>query len=897
MARRAAKKTTKRKGAAKKPIESYDHQDKKRANNPPVGLVTPDTDPDAGRKKTYEFDPHLDPQLVWAGKAEHTSFEVPTVSLHVHERIDPRTIIEATRKRNGKPKTGLGHDPEKGASGRQVPLFEQPDENPPLREAIEFYKHAKGWTNRLIAGDSLLVMNSLLEKEGMAGKVQMVYIDPPYGIRYGSNFQPFVNKRDVKDGKDDDLTQEPEMIRAFRDTWELEIHSYLTYLRDRLLLARELLPESGSCFVQISDENVHRVRDLLEEVFGVQNFVSQIAFQTTPYATSTFLAPVYDTLIWFAKDVKRLKYRQLFLPKEALKGISAYHYLDSPDGDSVRTMTADQIASPETIPAGWTRFQSTSLISQGATASEQDFDFEDKIWRPPANSHWKTTVDGLSRVRMARRIFSTENSLRLKSYLTDFPISIIHNIWDDMITGSFTEAKRFVVQTNPRVIARCLLMSTDPGDLVFDPTCGSGTTAYVAEQWGRRWITCDTSRVATTLAKQRLLTPVFDYYDLAHPDEGVGSGFKYKTVPHITLKSIANNPEIKEGMSRKAIDAAIAKYADQETLYDQPTVDKSKARVSGPFTVEAVPAPAVRSLAEVGRVGTAHQEDPAETGVVGDAHPTADASVGRSGETLRQDEWRGELLKCGIRGKSGQRVEFSRVEPFPGTRWLHADAETKDDARLRVVVSFGPEHAPLEQRQVAVALEEAQLLVPKPKMVVFASFQFDPEAAKDIDETNWPGITLLKVQMNTDLLTDDLKKKRSSNESFWMIGQPDVQVRKVKDGDDKGKIRIEVCGFDYYNPIEGKIESGDTSKIAMWMLDTDYDGRSLYPRQVFFPMAGPKDAWARLARNLKAEIDEELIEAYRGTVSLPFDPGDHKRVAVKIIDDRGIESLKIVEVG
>jgi len=423
-------------------------------------------------------------------------------------------------------------------------------------------------------------------------------------------------------------------------------------------------------------------------------------------------------------------------------------------------------------------------------------------------------------------------------------------------------------------------MTTDPGDLVFDPTCGSGTTAYVAEQWGRRWMTCDTSRVAITLAKQRLMTAAFDYYELARPEEGIGSGFRYKTVPHVTLKSIANNPEIREGMSRAQIDIAIAKYADPETLYDQPFIDKKKVRVAGPFTMEAVPAPAVKPLEDI---------EP-------DKDIPADDSVARSGETLRQGQWRDELLKTGIRGKGGQRIEFVRIEPLAGTRWLQGDAETKEDAPQRVVIVFGPEHAPLEQRQVALAIEEAQSLVPKPKIIVFAAFQFDPEAAKDIDETHWPGVTLLKVQMNADLLTEDLKKKRASNDSFWLIGQPDIDLEKIAKGDDAGKFRVSVHGFDYYNTKTGTIDSGGSEKIAVWMLDPDYDGRSLFPRQVFFPMTAGNEGWARLGKSLKAEIDEARLEAYRGTVSLPFAAGEHRRAAVKIIDDRGIESLKILSI-
>jgi adenine-specific DNA-methyltransferase len=861
-----------------KPIEQYKHQGKQRVNNPPIGLVTPQTDPEVKSKK-YAYDPHLDPQLVWAGKAEHTSFDVPTVSLHVHERIDPRSIIEAVKK-------------QKYDESEQLSLFQAPEENPPIREAIEFYKHRHGWSNRLVAGDSLLVMNSLLEKEGMAGQVQMIYIDPPYGIRYGSNFQPFVNKRDVKDGRDEDLTQEPEMIKAFRDTWELGIHSYLSYLRDRLLLARELLAESGSIFVQISVENVHLVRNIMDEIFGTDNFVSLISYATTSGFEASTLSRIGDYIIWYSKS-KAIKYNPLFLEKSNLTLKSDdYRYVELSDG-SQRIMTQDERDREHNLPENSKIFRLDNTTSQGSALELQPFEFKGKTYSPRSGSHWKAKYpDGMERLAFGRRLLSRENSLAYIRFLDDFPVTRLTNMWVDTSVAGTKEGKLFVVQTNSKVIERCLLMTTDPGDLVFDPTCGSGTTACVAEQWGRRWITCDTSRIATTLTKQRLMTATFDYYQLAYQEEGVGSGFKYKTVPHITLRSIANNPEICEGMTKAEIEQAIARYADQETLYDQPFIDRAKARITGPFTVEAVPSPTVTPLDEA--------ENP---------FPVADASIARSGETLRQTELRDELLKTGIRGKNGQYIAFSRVEPLPGTRWLHADAETKPDERgantvkenngsyakpLRSVISFGPEHAPLEQRQVEMAIEEAQALVPKPKLVIFTAFQFDPEAAKDIDETNWPGVTLLKAQMNADLLTADLKKKRASNDSFWLIGQPDVALRRITRGEDTGKWEVELHGFDYYNTKTGNIESGSVEQIAMWMLDTDYDGRSLFPRQVFFPMAGEKDGWSRLARNLKAEIDEDLIESYQGTVSIPFDIGDYQRVAVKIVDDRGIESLKIL---
>jgi adenine-specific DNA-methyltransferase len=877
--------TTKSSDDGKRPIEQYEHADKTRVNNPPVGLVTPATDPDLP-KKTYQYDPHLDPQLVWAGKAEHTCFEVPTVSLHVHERIDPRTIIRAVQKRNGNggPK-GL----------RQRSLFEEPNEQLPLREAIEFYKHAQGWTNRLIAGDSLVVMNSLLEKEGMAGKVQMIYVDPPYGIRYGSNFQPFVNQRDVKDGNDDDLTQEPEMIQAFRDTWELGTHSYLTSLRDRLLLARDLLHESGSCFVQISDQNVHHVREVMDETFGPSNFAGLITVRKTGGLGSSGLTAVADFLVWYYRDKSKVKYRKLFLEKVDSGVAEQYRYARLPDGKIL------SLKRGEDPPAGAVRFSPTSLHTMyaGVESCLYSFELSGKRFSLPPNRQWSTTLPNMMRLAWAGRIYTGGNTPRFIRHLDDFPVSEITTLWADMM-GS--DDKVYVVQTATRIVQRCLLMTTDPGDLVLDTTCGSGTTAYVAEQWGRRWITCDTSRVAITLAKQRLMTAIFDYYEMARPDEGVGSGFVYKNVPHVTLKSIANNPEIREGMTRTEADAAIAKYAEQETLYDQPKVDRSKVRVTGPFTVEAVPAPAVRPISEI--VVESHPVDLEEQPALPGIGPLEEqsklqfienVSVARYGETFRQRQWRDELLACGIRAKGGQRIEFSRLEPLGGTRWLQCEGETKGPKPGKAVISFGPEHAPLEQRQVSMALDEAQQLRPTPTMIVFATFQFDPEAAKDIDETKWPGMTLLKVQMNTDLLTDDLKKARSSNESYWLMGQPDVELRQVKKGPHKGKYEVEIHGFDYYNPRTGAIESGDTTKIALWMLDTDYDGRSIYPRQVFFPMAGPKDGWARLAKNLKAEIDEDLIEAYRGTVSLPFAPGDYRRAAVKIVDDRGIESLKIVE--
>jgi len=669
-----------RKTQQTKPIEQYDHKDKERLNNPPVGLVDAHTDNGGYKKQTYQYDPHIDPQLQWAGKAEHTSFEVPTVSLHVHERIDPRRIIESVKKAE--------------QVSPQLSLFEE--EKKPLREAIEFYKHRENWSNRLIAGDSLLVMNSFLEKEGMGGKVQMVYFDPPYGIKYGSNFQPFVNKRDVKDGNDGDLTTEPEMIKAFRDTWELGIHSYLTYLRDRLLLAKELLHESGSVFVQISDENVHHVREILGEVFGSENFVSLIAFTSTSGFSSSTLARTGDYLVWYAKDKSKIKYRQLYLDKDISIEGGNYKWIRLNDG-SYRGLTSKEIKGEDKLPIDSKLYQPTSLVSQGATSSPQEFEHQGKKYYPPTGQHWKTSVEGLQKLSKEGRIHIAENSIRYVRFVSDFSLKPITNLWTDTATGNFTDDKIYVVQTGTKLIARCLLMTTDPGDLALDLTCGSGTTAIVAENWGRRWITCDTSRVALTLTKQRMMVANFNYYELAYPSEGVGSGFNYETIPHIMLGTIANNePTV------------------QETIFDKPNINNKKTRVTGPFTVEAVPSPIAKSFEDV------ESENSFE----------ADISISRSGETLRQDEWRNELLRSGVRAKGGKTIEFTRVEPLSGTRFLQAEAETKEDNPKRVVVCFGPEHAPLEQRMVELALEEARTLRPKPEIVLFCAFHFDPEARK-----------------------------------------------------------------------------------------------------------------------------------------------------------------------
>ena len=546
-ARKTAPKATAPADSGAPQVLSYRHSDR-RKNNPEVGLVNEDTDPEQP-KKVWAYDPHLDPvlnfdsgraeletliddalasgdqavmraaleelkrrgspYLQWTGKAERTSFEVDTVSLHVHERIDPMSILSAVRTRMKGEKAGKAAD--KGPAV-QASLFEAPFEALPLRNAVDFYKHDKGWANRLVSGDSLQVMNSLLVKEGMAGQVQMIYIDPPYGIKYGSNFQPFVNKRDVKDRSDADLTQEPEMIKAFRDTWELGIHSYLSYLRDRLILALELLSETGSIFVQISDENLHHVRELLDEVFNSSNFVSIIAVKKTGGATSTTLATVTDYIVWYSKNIDEIKYNPLFLQKIAGEdGAAEYTRIEMASG-KLRTITETEARDTTKIPHGAKIFATDTAVSDGFRENTTGkFEWNSIEYDSTPTRNWKATIPGMYRLAKANRLLRQPGRRIYKRYFDDFAVTHINNTWFD-VRGALDRS--YVVQTSEKVIERCILMTTNPGDLVFDPTCGSGTTANVAEKWGRRWITCDTSRVAVTLAKQRLMTASFDYFEL-----------------------------------------------------------------------------------------------------------------------------------------------------------------------------------------------------------------------------------------------------------------------------------------------------------------------------------------------------------------------------------------------
>lgn len=808
-----------------------------------MDLVSNITDRLNGKTK-YQHDPHIDPYLSWAGKKEHESIEVPNVSLHIHERIDPARIIQSFLK------------PKAKRDAEMMPLFaslfDEPENDPPLSQAIDFYKHDQSWTNRLIAGDSLLVMNSLLVKDGMAGKVQMVYFDPPYGIKYNSNFQPFVNKRDVKDGNDADIPAEPEMIQAFRDTWELGIHSYLTYLRDRLLLARELLHESGSVFVQISDENVHHVREICDEVFGVKQYCCLIPFRKRQGRTSSSILPeqTHDFIIWYCKDKNILAYRQLYVDKE-MDNLELFYTKNGKDISLKKEEKSGKKPLPCSIEEIWTRIP----LELQTPNPERMFDFEylGKKWPHPPKG-WSATYEQLLYAAKKNRLVNKGKYLLFKRFYTESMYSKLLSIWND--TAGEQEAI-YVVQTSEKPIERCMLMTTAPSDLVLDITCGSGTTASVAERLGRRWITCDTSRVAINLAKSRLISNVYPYYKLNDTKQGLKSGFQYHVSKHVTIGTFCRGEE-----------------GNGIVLLDKPIEDKDKVRVTGPFTVEAVPSLRVKPFD--GNMPKLEVND---------------AELARTGETGKQAEWRDELKASGIRATGGKMIQFSVVEPMIATRFLHARAEVleKDGTNKLAYISFGPDYGSLEQRQAEAAIDEARQMKETPDFVIFAAFHFDPEAAKDIDQMEWKGVTILKAQMSVDLLTSDLRKKRSSNQSYWLIGQPDVEVKKLKDG----KYTVKLNGFDYYNPVTGEIESKGTKQIAMWFLDTDYDERSIMPDQVFFPEGDEKRDWTKLAKALKAEVNEDALERFSGVTSILFTAGEHKKIAVKIIDNRGIESFVI----
>lgn len=784
------------------------------------------------------------PFLNWAGKAERHQIRVPTAPLFVHERHSTKAILDGIRHRK--------------ARGQTLDLFG--DAGMDIRENLEAYEHKGPWQNRMILGDSLSVMNSLLEFEGLAGQVQMIYIDPPYGVKFGSNFQPFVRKRDVKHGGDEDMTREPEMVKAYRDTWELGLHSYLTYLRDRLMVARDLLNESGSVFVQISDDNLHHVREVLDETFGAQNFRAVIVFKKTAGLGTQGIASVADYLLWYARDIGRLKERTLY-ERQDFSGDPNYVWLMGADGKK-RRMNEEEAVSG-VVPEGWRLFRHQIFLAAGRTEScVYDLRFNGENFRPTAGRSWSTNAAGAQRLIELNRLTKNGNTINYVRYASDFGFQPTSNFWPDGASGVGMQ-KVYVVQTNTKIIQRCMLASTDPGDLVLDPTCGSGTTAYVAEQWGRRWITIDTSRVPLALARQRLLTATFPYYDLKSPQSGPAGGFVYKRkqnrrgeevgglVPHITLKSIANDEP-----------------PAMEVLVDRPEEVSGVTRVAGPFVVEATIAPV----------------QPIESAGDGETTAGSDAAthIQRMTEVLRQSKT--------LRLPGNRELTLAGVRRTVDTEYLHAEAKEGDK---RVAIVFGPADGAVSATLVYEAGREAHYL--KYERLYFFGFAVEPGARAMIEDEKKLRIPAAYVAVTPDVAMSDLLKTTRASEIFSVTGLPDVAVRRAKKKGTEGQplYEVELKGLDLFDPQSMDTDSVGGENVPCWMLDTDHDGMSFYATQVFFPKTS---AWDNLQRSMKATFDESVWSHLSGTVSEPFALGDRRRVAVKVIDERGNELMRVLDV-
>lgn len=807
------------------PVSSYKH-DSKRARIPTqeesVKLSKREKQP---VKKTYDYDPSLDPQLVWSGKKEQgAEFDVPTVPIYVQEKIAPEAIIARL-------KAGSTDD-------RQMLLFGETAEDQ-FHKAVEFYKHEDNWQNRLILGDSLLVMNSLLEKEGMRGKVQTIYIDPPYGIKFGSNWQVSTRNRDVKNNKVEDFIRQPEQVKAFRDTWELGIHSYLSYLRDRLIVARELLNESGSCFVQISDENLHHVRELMDEIFGASNFFAQINYRSMSPLGQKGIAKVYDYIVWYTKDITKTKFRPLFTTRE-LKDEPEFCYLDIGEG-KYRKLDAQEIQEIS-YEDSLKIFKRSTLTSSGYTPScTYDFEFEGSTVKPSSGKSWRTHQDGMKVLIEKNRLIRLGKSVYFRQYHQDFPFIQLENSWHDTAAG-FSDQKVYVVQTHEKIIQRCLLMTTDPGDIVFDPTCGSGTTAIVAEQWGRRWITTDTSRVALALARTRLMKANYPYYKLKD-EHGVSAGFEYETVPHIMLGAIANHEP-----------------AETEVLYDKPLENKKIVRVAGPFTVESL---------------SPHRVSDAQDMV----------STERFVNIVIEN-----LLKAGVQtGEKGARVEFENLDILPAGPEVQAVGEYKTkDGLKKVAVAIGPEFGSVDDDFIRDAVTVAKRFA---DLLVIAATSFDASAHSEPSQVE--NLRVMKVKINPDLSMGDLLKKTGSGNLFLAFGEPEVKVSEAKEG-----IVIEILGVDVYDPVKSEIRTSGSGNpehdIAAWFIDTNYNGEAFFVTHAYF--LGADKPYEKLKKALKADINEDLWEELYSTTSRPFPKPKTGRIAVKVINHYGDEVMKVVEV-
>ncbi|MBE3124081.1 MAG: site-specific DNA-methyltransferase [Acidobacteria bacterium] len=913
------------------PVDSLKHKDK-RANIPTEELRDFIKD-DENHPKTilYPRDPSLDPQLVWKGKDEQDAspLAVPSVPIYIQEKIHPQAIIEDIRSEA------------KRKDEQTAPLLFSDFNGIDFERLVDFYQHEQNWSNRMILGDSLLVMTSLAEKEALKGKVQMIYIDPPYGIKFGSNWQVSTRKRDIKDGKAEDTVRQPEQVKAFRDTWKLGIHSYLAYLRDRFVVARDLLTETGSIFVQIGDENVHLVRCLLDEVFGSENFCSIIMVKKTSAPTDKYIPGVADFLIWYGKDSSKIKYRQLYQGKDvSSEGGSQYVWLESGDGVE-RRLAKEERENPSIISSSVKVFAASDASSSHEySLGKEPVEYQGRIFIP-GGRYWSTSPQGMNRIKNANRFIKTGTTLFYKRYLQDFPVYPLVNIWTDT-SSSFGE-RIYVVQTTVKTIERCLLMTTDPGDLVLDPTCGSGTTAYVAELWGRRWITIDTSRVALALARTRLMSARLPYYALLDSPDGqqkeaeaakqlpsnlktsgdIKKGFVYKRVPHVTLKSIANNEEIdtlhrkwqpKQDEARSLlnkslrksweewevpreadsswtkdakdshkefwrlkrerqaeIDDSIAKRAEQEILYDQPFEDSRRVRVSGPFTVESL---------SPHRILSPEEERPRSQS------PLATGAAGGKFEAMILEN----LKAAGVKTtKKGEGIKFLRIDPYAGI-WIQAEGEYlgADGKTKRVAICIGPEHGTVAPQLIKEAAKEAVQGVGFDVLVV-CGFAFDPHVAEE--SARYGKLNVMVARMNPDLaMGDELLKKTGSGNLFMVFGEPDIEIKKTKDG----KVTVEIKGVDVYDPTTGQVRTNSTEDIACWFIDTNYNGESFFVRHAYF--SGGDEPYEKLKRALRAEVDEAAWEALYSTKSRPFPTPETGRIAVKVINHYGDEVLKVYPV-
>lgn len=831
-----------------------------------------------------------DPELYWLNKYGNDNREellsVDIRSLYRHEHISPEMLIK-----------NLYRYTEQNPD--QLSLITEFNGMIKVEEAEKpgsYYKHQDDWKNRMILGDSLLTMTSLLEREGMAGKVQMVYMDPPYGIAYKSNWQMKLNNRTVGE-KDEDVSGEPEVIKAYRDTWIDGIHTYLSYLRDRLLVAKELLTPSGSCFMQISDENVHLVRSVMDEVFGSENFCSLVSLQKTTTSSAELLPVVNDYILWYAKNRETAKYHQVFTDKESAIGIREYQWVESPDGKTRRRLTPDEMERSNPVPEGWKLFRQSDLTSQGWYEQRGfEYTFDGEVYRPGKERHWSVGKEGLDRMAKLGRLVKRGSSLAFVRYLEDQPVFPVSNNWPDVAFSSRSEDKLYTVQTSQKAIARCLLMTTDPGDLVLDPTCGSGTTAYVAEQWGRRWITTDTSRIALNIAKQRLMAAVLPYYKL-YDEKGhdLRQGFIYKKVPHVTLESLANDEPAKE-----------------ETLYDRPEPDNKKLRVAGPFTVETL-----QSLNPL---------SPEELSQSHDADDNFEQKV--------FDHLKSAGVKTGV--KQEQAV-FTRIDPLTSP-YLHAEGfyQSKKGER-KAYIHIGPKFGTVSKSSVNEAIKECRTRGDADWLLVLG-FSFESDIASQEITTSFGSFEVSKIRMHDDLMQEGLLKKDKKAASFVTIAEPDIAIipvnptstplggsstpdqeavwRAARPKSSGAKlphsklVQIEIRGLDIYDPIKDEVKPRDIHDIAYWMVDDDYDGSNFIVRQAFF-CGGEKDDFdnwkkglTKLALSsvkkkaetaLRIEIDEEAFERLYGHISHPIEiKKKDQKIAVRVISQFGEESMKVV---